>query len=59
MKDVDERTLWFICRDGSLGVPVADKLPSLWHEDKDFLRVNGRPRKTIKIKFSVSAIALS
>ncbi|KZV71389.1 hypothetical protein PENSPDRAFT_684626 [Peniophora sp. CONT] len=50
MRETDPRALWFIRSDGGLGVPVVGELPVLWHGHKDFLRLDGSPRKTIKIK---------
>ncbi|KZV70705.1 hypothetical protein PENSPDRAFT_752367 [Peniophora sp. CONT] len=54
VKGFERTPLWFICHDGSLGVPVdvEDDRPFLWHGEKDFRRSDGTWRKTTKIKIS-------
>lgn len=53
LKRFKRACLWFVHRDGELGVPVEGNRPLLWQGEKDFRRSDGMERKTMKIKFSV------
>ncbi|VDB95280.1 unnamed protein product [Peniophora sp. CBMAI 1063] len=44
------KALWFVRRDGGLGVPAEGSRPLLWHGEKEFQRSPWR--KTMKIKFN-------
>lgn len=46
-------SLWFIRRDGGLGIPVEGNRPLLWYGEKEFRRSDGTWKKTMKIKFNV------